>query len=141
VVALSQLNRQVENRTPPVPRLADLRECVTGDTLVMLGDGRRVPIAGLVGSDPRVLAMSVDGHVVEARSDRVWRVGRKPVFRVTLATGRTVTATARHRLRSGTGWSRVGELRVGDRIAAARSVPEAQEPVVWPMATSFSSVN
>ena len=132
VVALSQLNRQVENRTPPVPRLADLRECVTGDTLVMLGDGRRVPIAGLVGSDPRVLAMSVDGHVVEARSDRVWRVGRKPVFRVTLATGRTVTATARHRLRSGTGWSRVGELRVGDRIAAARSLPEPQDPVVWP---------
>src|SRR5438093_54229 len=132
VVALSQLNRQVESRNPPIPRLADLRECVTGGTLVMLADGRRVPIAELVGTEPEVLALSKDGRIVAEKSDRVWRVGRKPVFRVTLATGRTVTATARHRLRSGRAWSRVGELRVGDRIAAARSVPEPQEPVVWP---------
>src|SRR5207245_9820348 len=102
------------------------------DTVGMLGYGRRGPTAQRAGTDPRVLAMSVDGHVVEARSHRVRRVGKRPVFRVTLATGRMVTATARHRLRSGTGWSRVGELRVGDRIAAVRSLPEPQDHVVWP---------
>ncbi len=53
VIALSQLSRQPEARTTPEPRLSDLRECVTGDTLVVLADGRRVPIRDLVGTTPR----------------------------------------------------------------------------------------
>ena len=44
--------------------LSDLRECVTGDTLVVLADGRRVPISELVGTCPDcTLRMAARGNI------------------------------------------------------------------------------
>ena len=70
IVVLSQLSRAPEARSDHRPQLSDLRECVTGDTLVCLTDGRRVPIRSTRWPDAGGLGCVEDRAHSSARNIR-----------------------------------------------------------------------
>lgn len=75
-------------------------------------------------------ALTPAGERVSATADFAFHKGRTELFEYTLANGRTLTATARHRWLTREGWAEAGATRLGTDVA---TVDYAHHPSAVPL--------
>ncbi len=109
-------------------------KCVVADTVITHAEtGEQTTVGELFQNRRafRIHALHKD-NTLKSRTvtDIVWN-GRKCVYKLTTRLGHQLTATANHPLKTFEGWTNLGDLKLGDRIASPRGLATAAS-MSWP---------
>jgi uncharacterized protein len=95
-------------------------KCLSGDTLITLGDGSLRRIDELAHDDREVMALAGDLKIRREEKEGFYEREVDRVLRVTTRTGKSVTLTPEHPLLTLHGWVEAARLKKGSRIATPR---------------------
>ena len=102
-------------------------KCLSADAEVSLPDGSRIDISKAFKQQPEfLLSMWPDGEIRPHRVQKIVRTGKKPLLKIKTESGRTLKATAEHRLLTTEGYMEIAKMRVGTELMTAPRVTEKQ---------------
>lgn len=120
VLAICQLNRELDKGVERKPRISDLRECLSvRDSLLFTDSGVQMNAASLMNT----YSLNHSGAIAATESGSIPKKTVK-VIRVRMRSGREIICTPSHPIMTDLGWVKVGDLTPEHAIGAVRKIEE-----------------